>query len=195
MPRAAAGDDMDDADILYLLVAEGELGKIDSSVNYSAAQRVAHGFRLLGYFFFHEMLVAALFGAVRIPGYMHEFFVYRLAVGIKEIDRSFADYRDLAVLHDGAVAGIFEQSRDIGGEIILPAAYTDYQRTVFFGGEYLIRVVAHQHRDGIRAAHALYNFQHGLKRITVIETVKKLSENLRVGLRLKLPALLFKLGF
>ena len=71
MPRTAAGDDMNDADVLYLLVAEGELGKADSSVNYSAAQRIAHGFRLLGYFFFHEMLVAALFGAVRIPGYMH----------------------------------------------------------------------------------------------------------------------------
>ena len=71
MPCAAAGDDMNYTDVLYLLVAEGELGKVDSSVNYSAAQRVAHGFRLLGYFFFHEMLISALFGAVRIPGYMH----------------------------------------------------------------------------------------------------------------------------
>ena len=195
MPCAAAGDNMNDADIFYLSVAEGELREIDFSVNYSAAERIAHGFRLLGYFFFHEMLIAALFGAVRIPGYMHEFFVYRLAVGIEKSNRSFADYCNLAVLHDGAVACIFEQSRDIGGEIVLPAAYADYQRAVFFGGKYLIRMIAHQHCDGIRAAHALYDFQHGLKRISVIEAVEKLSENLRVGLRLKLPALLFKLGF
>ena len=168
MPCAAAGDDMNYADVFYLLVAEGELRKIDFSVNYSAAERVAHGFRLLGYFFFHEMLIAALFGAVRIPGYMHEFFVYRLAVGIKKSNRSFADYCNLAVLHDGAVACIFEQSRDIGGEIVLPAAYADYQRAVFFGGKYLIRMIAHQHCDGIRAAHALYDFQHSLKRISVI---------------------------
>ena len=52
MPCAAAGDDMNYADVFYLLVAEGELREIDFSVNYSAAERIAHGFRLLGYFFF-----------------------------------------------------------------------------------------------------------------------------------------------
>ena len=56
-------------------------------------------------------------------------------------------------------------------------------------------MVAHQHRDCIGAAHALYDLQHRLKRVSVIEAVKKLSENLGIGLRFELPALLFKLGF
>ena len=186
---------MDNADILNLLIAERELRQMNSSVNYSAAQSVAHGPGLLGNLFFHEMLVAALFGAVRIPGYVHELFIYGLSLGVEKFDRALADYRYLAVLHNGAVAGIFEQSRDIGCEIIRPAAYADYQRTVLFGGEYLIRMVAHQHRDCIGAAHALYDLQHRLKRVSVIEAVKKLSENLGIGLRFELPALLFKLGF
>lgn len=56
VPCAAAGDDMDHADILNLLIAERELRQMNSSVNYSAAQSVAHGLGLLGNLFFMKCL-------------------------------------------------------------------------------------------------------------------------------------------
>ena len=98
MPRTAAGHNVNFVNRANFLVGQMQFGDNDLTVHNPRGKRVAHGFRLFGDFFFHEMRIAAFFRRFGVPGDVVNVFFNRLAVRVVEFNIFARQNRDFAVV-------------------------------------------------------------------------------------------------
>ena len=78
----------------------------------------------------HEVAVAALLGGLHAPGHCHGGLRHRAAVYPCELELVFGHVDDFAVFYDVDLPSVGKKRRDVGGDVVLPLADTDYEQAI-----------------------------------------------------------------
>ena len=193
MVRRAAGDDLD-----AVIAADVQLQAVEDDLAVFDARQdgAAQGLGLLHDLLEHEVLVAALFRGGDLPVDVVVFLFDGQLHGVEELDAVAAEDGDLAVLHVDDVTGVFDQRRHVGGDEILALAEAEQQRRVLARGVDMIRIVRAEDAEGVRALDPVQDHVQSVRDRRDLgqahAVFHELRDDLRVGLRGKLHALLLQ---
>ena len=192
----AAGDNIDLLDLLHFLIGEIHAVKMHLTVCHDGIDRIADDLRLLVDLLEHEMLIAALFGGFRIPLDLGQLLLQHLAVDVVEGHIALFELRDLHIADVIDIAGVFQDRRNIRGDIALAVRDADDHRAVLAGAVDLARIVLEHDAERIGAADADHcagdRFDRQL-RILLVVVVDHLDRDLGIGLGVERIALLDEL--
>ena len=155
--RAARHDD-DLRDALQILFRKPVDVELRLPFAGEGIERIFDDARLFADLLHHEVLVAALLGALRIPIDVYLFLFDDIAVEVVEGDFARSETRHLQVIDIVDVPRVFEHGRHVGGKIGIPLRNADDHRTVLAGNVDLLGIVLEENGERIRSPHA----HHGL---------------------------------
>jgi len=163
VPGGAAGGDGDLRGAADVVGCEVEVIEKDlSGVEGDAAEGgVADGAGLLVDLLEHEVLVAGFFGLDGVPGDALDFERKGIALEVGERDAIAGEHGELAVGEEVDVAGVVEDSGDVGGEEELAIADADDGGRAHAGGDELVGVVGGHDSDGEGSGEVFDGFANG----------------------------------
>ena len=197
MPGGAAGNDVHGGDIGQKRIGESGPGQVDPAVLQNAVQGIADSGGLFVDLLEHEMLIAALFGGLGVPGDLGGLVLDHIAVQVIENDLARGEARHLEIADVIDRAGMLQNGRDIGGQIALAVGDAENHGAVLPGGEDLAGVVAEHQGEGIGAAdtdHGARNRVHGAELVFLVIVVDQLDDHLGIGLGIEGIAVPQELG-
>lgn len=164
MPRGSAGGDGDLGGVADVLGGEVEVVEEDLAGREGNASQggVADGAGLLVDLLEHEVLIAGFFGLDGVPGDALDVEGEGLAVEVGEGDAVAGDYGELAVGEEVDVAGVVEDSGDVGGEEEFAVAEADDGGRAHAGGDELVGVVGRHDADGEGSGEAVDGLADGI---------------------------------
>ncbi len=139
-------------------VVEEDLAGVEGD---AAEGGVADGAGLLVDLLEHEVLVAGFFGLDGVPGDALDFEGEGVAVEVGEGDAFAGEDGELAVGEEVDVAGVVEDSGDVGGEEELAFADADDGGRTHAGGDELVGVVGGEDADGEGSGEAVDGLADG----------------------------------
>src|SRR5271169_5861225 len=101
------------------------------------------------------MLVAALFGHDRVPGYMMRWAIDRAAVVVHHTDAFLRQNGDIAIRQKEDLASVFEKRGDIARDKIFAVTQPDYRRRTNTRRDDFVRIAGRQKNQGVDAAKLL----------------------------------------
>src|SRR5580700_11729420 len=129
MPAGAAGDELDVMKIPEFFFGDVHLIQKDFSgfLRDSPEQGVAHSSRLLKNFLLHEMFEAALFSHDRVPGYVLNGAMNRMALEIHQADTLRGEHGYFAIAKEEDISGVLQDCGNVAGDkkFIFTKAYDD----------------------------------------------------------------------
>ena len=182
--RAARHDD-DLGNIFEILLCKAVDIELHRPVARECVERILDDARLLADLLHHEVLIAALFGALCIPIDMDLAFVDDVAVEIIERGLTRLQARHLQVVDVVDVARMLEHGRHIGGKIGVLVRDTDDHRAVLAGDIDLIGIVRKEDGKRVCSPHAHHRLGEridGPHFIFLIVVIYELDEHFRVRL-------------
>ena len=185
--RPARHDD-DLGNILEILLCKAVDIELHRPVARECVERILDDARLLADLLHHEVLIAALFGALCIPIDMDLAFVDDVAVEVIECGFPRLQARHLQIVDIVDVARMLEHGRHIGGKIGVLVRDTDDHRAVLAGDINLIGIVRKEDGKGISSPHAHHRLGErvdGPHFIFFIVVIYELDEHFRVRLGIK----------
>ena len=141
MIRRPTRHDHDLSHTLQDLIGKSDLCEIDLAVFHDGIDGVLHRLRLLMDLFDHKVLKAAFFSRFGIPLYLFQFLLNLFAVQIVESDAVLRKPGHFQVADVIYLAGIFEDSRDVGSHKGSFVGHADDHRAVFSGHPYFVRTI------------------------------------------------------
>ena len=181
--RGAAGHNEHLADVLDLLLRQGDVVQHHLPLPDAGGDGLAQGFRLLADLLHHEVLVAAFFRSGDVPLDALRLLLDRIHVLVEELDALPGEHGDLLVLQPVDVPGAGEDGRHIGGDVVLPFSDADDERAVFPHGEELLRAVGADDAQSVAALHPGDHLPDGLQHVALVVVLQHLGHHFRVRLR------------
>ena len=150
VPGGSAGGDGDLAGVAEVFFGDLHLCEVDFAGGEGDAAEggVADGAGLLVDFLEHEVLVAGLLGHDGVPGDALGLEWDGSAVEVGKGDAGASEDGDFAVGEEVDVAGVMEDSWDVGGEEVLALADADDGGWTHAGGDELVGLVGGEDADG-----------------------------------------------
>ena len=133
----------------------------------------------------HEVLVAFLFGCVRIPADVEYLSLDLPALFIVDVDVVLGQNDGLVVFYEIYLAHVLEQCRDIRCDQVEAFADTGNQRSVLTDCNDLIRLVCSDDSDSVGAAHVFDSLVDSLEKVSVVVDADEVCDDLGVSLRLE----------
>ena len=143
------------------------------------------------------MGVAALLRRVDLPVDMVVFLLHRTHLPVIDTDAAGTEDSQLAVVHVGDVAGIADQRRHVGGDVVAVLAEAQQQRGVLPGGVHPVGVVGAHDAQSVGSVHRVEHAHDRLEEVAAlfVVVVQQLGHHLRVGIGPEGIALLNQLIF
>ena len=181
MVRGAAGHDKHLAQILDLLLCQGDVVQHDFPAPDTGGDGLPKSLGLLADFLHHEVLVAALFRRGDIPLDALRFLLDGLQLLVVEVDGVPGENGNLLVLQPVDVPGAGEDGRHVAGDIVLPFPDADDQGAVLPHGENAVRAVGADDAQRVAALHLGDDFLNGLQHVAFVVVFQHLGHHFRVG--------------
>ena len=186
----AAADDEDVVDRLDVLRGQAGRGEIDLVlVVRDGVDGILHCLRLFVDLLHHEVLKAAAFGCLSIPGDLGQRLDERLAVDVVELDAALLQAGHLHIIDVINFSGMVQDGRDVGGDERFLPFFADDHRAAVAGAEDLAGVVREHEAQRVGAAHTQDGAGDGAQRalaILFIIVVDQFDDTLGVGLGVEL---------
>ena len=185
MIGAAAGDNVDIADIPDLFICERNTLEGDLSVFDDGIIGILDRFGLLVNLLHHKMLETALFSGFRVPLDLGQFLFDLFLVNVVEGDLACGNLCNFTVADVIDIAGIAKDRRNVGGQIGLTVLNTDDHGAVLAGSEELAGEVAEHEHKRVGTAYAHHGVGNRLERahlVLLVIIVDKLDSHLGVCL-------------
>jgi len=161
-----------------------------------AGQRAPDRFRLLMNFLEHEVLIAALFRRFRVPGDLGQRQLLFIPVQVIEGHLSGYDPGGQQVFHIIDLPGVFQQGRNIGGQIRVLLRDPDDQGGILPGGIDFPGIIAEHDRQGIASPNPDHHPGEGVHRsdfVFVVVIVDQLDHHFRIRVAVEPVAMAEKL--
>ena len=196
MVSTAAGNDADLVNLFDILVAEADSAHIQLTVNQYGIQSIAYCFRLLVDFLHHEMFKACFFGSFGIPfDFGQRFFDY-FFINVVESNLAVSQTSHFQIANVIYLAGVFQNSRNVAGNIAFAVLHADDHRAVLTGNINFAGIFLEHYCQSIGAAHTDHSMAQSISRsmlIFFIVVVNQLNGNLGISLRIEGVAIVHQL--
>ena len=180
----AACHDIDFRKTFNLLFGHGDAVQLDGTVLVEpAGQRLIKSLRLLIDLLQHEMIIAFLFGSIRIPGHMEHIPVHFLPVFVIDLHAVRCQHYHFIIFNQIDFFHVLQQSRNIRCDKVASLPQTCDQRRILADCHDLFRFCGSDHADGICPSHFRYSLIHCILQITVIVDANQMGDDLRIGFR------------
>ncbi len=179
----STGDDADLTDLFHILIREAHIRQIRPAILDHGMESVRNSFRLLMDLFDHKMLKTRFFRGFGIPLDLRQLLLDLIAVQIVKSDFPLLEPSDLHVPDVIDIPRVFQDGRDIGGQVGLPVRHAEYQRTLFPRRVDLAGILMEHDRQGVRAAdphHRMVDRVHRRPQIFLVVIVDELDSHLGV---------------
>ena len=195
MPRAAAGYDMDSSAVFDFFLCQGNISQINAVFRQTGQYGLFQRFGLLHDFLHHKVIVAAFFGRVNVPGHVENILMYFGAVHAVDMYSVFLQHSNLAFLQQVIFPRVFQQSGDIGRDVVFTIAQPNQERAVLPYGNQSVRVLAAKDSQRVGSADSFQQPACRLEHIAVVIILKQLCYDLRICFRLERVAFFLQKGF
>ena len=191
MVGGAAGHDIYLAEPLDVLFCHGDPIQPDAAVFVQTpVQRFVKALGLFVDFFNHKVIVALFFGGIGIPRNVEHLALDFVSLGIEQFDFVLCQKHHFVVFDQVDSPHVLQQRRNIRSDEIASFTQPHHQRAVLAHGHNFIRLFAADHAQSVSAPHVLHSLIHGIQQIAAVENADQMCDDLRVGLRTELHAVI-----
>ena len=188
MISTAAGNYAYLVNLFDILIAEADSAHIQLAVNQYGIQSIAYCLRLLVNFLHHEMLKACFFGSFGIPfDFGQRFFDY-FFINIIESNLAVSQTSHFQIADVINLTGVFQNSRNVAGNIAFAVLYADDHRAVLTGNINFTGIFLEHYCQSIGTAHTNHSMAQSIGRsmlVFFIVVVNQLNGNLGISLRIE----------
>ena len=178
----AAGHNLDTVDAFHGFGIKVDVVQHDFIREAASGQGVGHRLWLFVDFLKHKVVVAALFGVARVPVHVKDLLAGFTAGFVQYGDAVPGQDGDLVIIQQINLAGIFQDGRNVGGDVVFAFAETHDERAVLADGNHAVGFLAAENAQRVGAFDLVNGQAQRLNHVPGVQGIEQMGNDFGIGI-------------